>query len=487
MQIHDRQKETAGGFIFSDYTRRPHNLIDALHLQVSALLHALTKIFLIPFCIVQLNLVMMVAFALGLFLPKFILGRSLPFTWDAIYFFSLFFFCYRAFLLETAKRKGVSRFGPTKRNHLISLSPSMASAIKPAPDNGVTPEFIEKILSQESVINAMKADLTRTSQIGYKEVWRLGLITPDLDRYDPRPSQLTRREGVKKVVGDYNFRLNLDEQLPVTQTAVLYNPVYFNFQFNNLVITKLNDRFPISGYTRATTHHLSTEIEPGEFIDIRNIQMDIHSASAQNRSWLLPRFLQEAGFPLKDTYVDGDPLTTERGGTIVIDKGQVKIIYPKYFIQRRLIDDNGNLVDIGLDENFGLRSMFEVKMRPAVSDLLFRYVSAYGYIPVLRYRSFLFASEFMLPILDTPVSDSGWAELFINPSGKARLFIAKQKTLAEWYEMMKKLKQLFNRALTGTDYHFLGLTKDYTHLNQYFAEKQEILADYYVIQNWSLF
>jgi hypothetical protein len=292
---------------------------------------------------------------------------------------------------------------------------------------------------------------------------------------------------MKRVVDDYNYRLNLDDQLPVKQTAVLFNPVVFNFQFNNLLITRSNDQAAVPGYARPTRHGLSTKIEPGEYIDMRDLQMEIRPATAQNRSWSFPKFLQEEGFPLKDLYIDGDPLTTERGGTIVIDQGQVAIIYPKYFIQRRLIDDNGNLVDIGLDENFGMNSLFEVKMRPAVSKLLVSQVKASHLKPVLRYRCLPYGTDYMLPVVDTPFSDSGWADLFISPSGNAGLFIAKEKSLAEWYEMMDKLKQLLYRALAGTDYHFLGLTKNLTRLNQYLAEKQDILADYYLIQNWRLF
>jgi len=50
------------------------------------------------------------------------------------------------------------------------------------------------------------------------------------------------------------------------------------------------------------------------------------------------------------------------------------------------------------------------------------------------------ASNFMLPILDTPMSDSSWADLFIDTRGKAKLFIAKEKTLEEWKEMMERLR-----------------------------------------------
>jgi hypothetical protein len=93
----------------------------------------------------------------------------------------------------------------------------------------------------------------------------------------------------------------------------------------------------------------------------------------------------------------------------------------------------------------------------------------------------------MLPILDTPMSDSGWADLFIDSRGKAKLFIAKQKTLAEWCEMMESLRQLFFGELAKKGYHLLGLTKDPIQLNEYFMKKQKILEDFFTVMDWSLF
>ena len=92
----------------------------------------------------------------------------------------------------------------------------------------------------------------------------------------------------------------------------------------------------------------------------------------------------------------------------------------------------------------------------------------------------------MLPILDTPMSDSGWADLFIDTRGQAKLFIAKQKTLAEWYEMMERLRQLFFGELAKKGYQLQGLTKDQMHLNEYFSKKQRILEDYFIVVDWSL-
>jgi hypothetical protein len=201
----------------------------------------------------------------------------------------------------------------------------------------------------------------------------------------------------------------------------------------------------------------------------------------------LSKFLQEDGFPLKEHYLDGDPLTTERGGTIIFDKQKTKIVYSDYFVQRRLIDDEGNLVYLGLDENFSYSSTWDgVSVIPSISKKLYKCVEYNEYVPIVRFRSFPYASNFMLPILDTPMSESGWADLFIDTRGKAKLYIAKDKSLNEWYEMMEKLRQLFFEELTKKSYHLLGLTKDQMHLHEYFSKKQKILVDYFIIQDWSL-
>jgi hypothetical protein len=485
MQVHDKQKETLGGLIFSDYTRKPNTIVDVLRLQATTLVRALFKILGVYFSVGLLNPVITVVLGLLFFLPNIVLGHKIPILWNAVIFLFWFFSCYRAMLFRLARTKGVARTSDVRGTCRVAVSPSLNSSVQFALTTGVTPEFIAEILCQESVIPTIKNDLMKTGQIGYKEVWRLGLITPDQDRFDPRPSQPSLQERMKKFRADKNYRSNLLQQIPLKRAAVLHNPSYFNIQFNNIVIVGGSVK-PWIRFYPGWSYSLSTKMSSGEFTRIRDIQINTHAASAQNRSRFLPQFLREDGFPLKESYVDGDPLTSDRGGTLVIDKGELIIIYPRYFVQRRLIDDQGDLVDIGLDENFNHDPLFAVKMRPAVSELLVRYVKANGYIPVLRYRSVPYASDFMFPILDTPMSDSGWADLFIDTRGKGKLFIAKEKTLAEWYEMMNRLRQLLYSELARKDYHLLGLTEDKAHLNHYLSQKQEILRDYYIIQDWEL-
>jgi len=485
MQACDEHKVTLGEVFFDDYTKKPRTAFDALRLQVTTLVRALFKILTVYLSVALLRRAMMVVLGALIFVPNIVLSRTMPMLWSAVIYLFWFLICYRALLLSQATARGVARAGDVQGTCRLAVSSSLTSSIESASTHGVTPQFIEEVLGQESVIAAIKNDVARTGQIGCKEVWRFGLITPDQDRFDPRPSELSLRERMEKYKEDSNYRASLSEQIAPKRTAVLYSRSYFGFQPDRLTVAGGAVR-PSIGFYPGWSYGLSTKVNRGEFVRIRDILIDTDSPSSRNRSPSLSQFLREEGFPLKASYADGDPLTADRGGTIVIDKGELVITYPRYFVQRRLIDDQGDLVDLGLDEDFGLTPGFAVKMRPSVSEGLFRSVRAKGYIPVLRYRSVPYASDFFFPILDTPMSDSGWADLYIDTRGKGRLFIAKQKTLAEWYEMMNRLRELISSESARKDYHLLGLAKDKAHLNEYLAKKQDILADYYIIQDWVL-
>ena len=368
---------------------------------------------------------------------------------------------------------------PVQAEHLISLP------LLPRSTNKITPEFITDTLSEEIVSSVIRNDLERTRLIGVKEQWRLGLLTPDIDIYDLSLPELTRQERMSRTY-DATTMANLSNMIPIKRGAVLHSTSYFNVQLNNVLVLHGTKEPMIRRYP-GWSYALSSPAEGNGYKNIREIEINTDRPSTRNRSRPLLKFLQEDGFPLKDVYLDGDPLTTERGGTIVIDKGELKIIYPDYFVQERIIDDEGNLIYLGLDENFKHGASWTgVSVIPSLSRRLYKCVEYNEYIPIARYRSFPYASDFMLPILDTPLSDSGWADLFIDTRGKAKLFIAKEKSLEEWKQMMERLRQLFFAELTRTGYHLLRLTKDQMHLNEYFSKKQEILAEYFIILDWSL-
>ena len=72
---------------------------------------------------------------------------------------------------------------------------SIALALKPMEISRVTPELITEMLDNPNVVQAIRNDLRKTEQIGYKEEWRLGLITPDQDRLDPNLAVRFVRDG----------------------------------------------------------------------------------------------------------------------------------------------------------------------------------------------------------------------------------------------------------------------------------------------------
>jgi hypothetical protein len=338
-----------------------------------------------------------------------------------------------------------------------------------------TPEYVASLLASDSVLKAINGDLVRTDQIGHKETWSLCLITSGQDRFDPVIFGLGRQETLKRTLADRSFRSNIMGRVPVKRVAMLYSPTWFKYRLNNVLITADHSM---------RSHGLSTKAKAGEFTRLRELK--VHPASARGKSTNLPQFLRESGFPLRQAYSDADPLTTERGGTIVSDGGRLIVIYPKYFTQRTVIDDDGELVYLGLNEDVEYGTKYGIEMRPSTSALLFKCVSYHGYVPIVRYRSFPCASDFMLPLLDTPMSANGWADLFIDTRGRAKLFVAKERTLAQWCEMLDELKQLLYSELAREDYHLLGLTRDPTHLNAYLVKKQAILAKHYHIDDFVL-
>lgn len=370
----------------------------------------------------------------------------------------------------------------TQESRSASVSVLLGPFARLAAGDKVTPDFIAAVLGDQDVINAMKVDLSRTGQIGYKEVWRLGLITPDQDRFDPRPSQLGLQERLGQFQRDNNYRFNLLGRIPFSRAAALYNPANFNVQTNHLTVMGGLIKPPHGAL--GWSYRLSAQQSQDGYLRLREIQIDTDSALARDRSRHLPEFLREDGFPLKQVYADGDPLTSDRGGTIVLDSRNLRIVHPAYFRQRRLIDDRGMLLDLGLDESFSPQGFFGITMQPSISERLVRHVEAHGYTPVLRYRFLPYVSDFGFPILDTPMSMNSWADLYVDARGNGKLFIARENTLDEWNKMMAQLKQLLYEELAQKDFHLLGLTQDDTHLNEYLAKKLAVMARYFIIMNW---
>ena len=134
------------------------------------------------------------------------------------------------------------------------------------------PKLLEEVLNDEDFKTVIRNDVRKTHLVDYKQTWKFGVITPDID------SVVLRR-------GDVQFSDILEEarhlgQIPLKKTAVLYQPSFLG-TFQNITITG-GDVKPLWSYTHIT------KIKRGESIPIRDIKiMDIP----------LPEFLKKQGFP----------------------------------------------------------------------------------------------------------------------------------------------------------------------------------------------
>ncbi len=325
--------------------------------------------------------------------------------------------------------------------------------IQPQLGKDVTLEAIVALLDDESVKAAIRADLDKTGKINFHEQWRLGVINPE----------------------------SSSKSVRLLRTAVLYSGDLSRPE--NLAIT--GGTLMPKG-KKSWSFALKTVLSLGGSINLRDIQL-AQEPKLDAHSHDLAGFLRQSGFPIKEFYEDGDPLSTDRGGTIVLDStGEAVIIRPRYFTQRRLIDEQGSLVNLGADEDPARRATFEVKMMPSVSMALLDRVSQKKYKPLLRYRSVPYQAESLLPIMDTPMSKSGWADLFLDPQGKGRLYLANKNTREQWAEMMNRLSELYFEEVKLKDDRLVKLTQDSVLLRSYLHQKEKILADYYTIQDWNL-
>ena len=114
--------------------------------------------------------------------------------------------------------------------------------------NVVTPEFIQEILREESVVNAIREDLQRIHQIGGKEQWRLGLLAPDMDTYSPM------------------------FQIPIKRGAIIHPTTFFNAQFKNVMISHGTRAGLIESYP-AWSYGLRAPLTDHEYRNIRDLEI----------------------------------------------------------------------------------------------------------------------------------------------------------------------------------------------------------------------
>ncbi len=339
---------------------------------------------------------------------------------------------------------------------------------------------IERLLSESSVRREIAQDMARVGVVDYKEQWKLGVIRSGEDRVILIPGEFDEGMGLLE-------RANRLQQIPLKRTALLYPTVMFGKRDGlNVTGGGVKQIYPVWLYAlerkpeKGGSMPISDiTISPGALFR-RNIPELQASLGHRPQGMPIPEFLKRQGFSLKESYEDGNPFHLERGGIITPD-GMVH--HPDFFLQRSLIDDEGNLICLGHDEEAA--TMDTVKMQPAFYKRLaqqgFRTNGPFPFL--IRYRSHPVCDETMLPILDVPMSASNWSELVVNPQGKARLFTAKDNSDKQWAEMMSRLQQLLIVEMRKKQNRLLALTKDGAHLQEYLQQKETILSDYFEIRD----
>ncbi len=343
---------------------------------------------------------------------------------------------------------------------------------------------VEGLLGESRIKAAISEDMRRVDVVDYKEQWKLAVIKPDEDRVIFQAGEFDEGMGILE-------KANRFGQMPLKHTALLYPRTIIGKQ-EGLSIKGggVKQLYPVWMYA------LENKPKKGESMRIEDYTIGAAaffrkgipelqlSLSHMPQGMPIPEFLRKLGFPLKESYTDGDSLNSERGGIITPD-GEVH--HPEFFVQRSVVDDEGNLIVLGHDE--GAASDDTLKMQPAFYKKLaqqgFRTNGPFPFL--IRYRSHPVSDETMLPVLDIPMSASNWSELVISPDGKARLFTAKNNNDKQWAEMMSRLQQLLIDEMRKKRNHLLAFTKDVNHLNEYLKKKETILQDYFTIEDLGRF
>lgn len=343
---------------------------------------------------------------------------------------------------------------------------------------------IERLLSESSVRTEIAYDMGQTNHLRHKEQWFLGVVESGQDL-------------VILIPGEFDQGMRFFEKgeklhrLPLKKTALLYPSIMFSKRDGlNVTGGGIKQIYPSWVYwlgdkpERGESMPISEiTIAPGAFFRKGIPELQVSVADYPN-GMPVPEFLRRQGFPLKKTYDNGDPLNLERGGFI---EPNGYIHHPEYFVQRSLIDDEGNLIHLGLCESNPREDA--VYFTPAKLEKLAKQgyrtgeVSLDGPRFLIRYHSFPYESDIPLSILDPPISAPDFAELVICPSGKARLYVAKDQPDSNWQQMMDRLRDLFIAEMRKKGNHLLRFTQDSAHLYEYLAQKEAILQDYFIIED----
>lgn len=338
---------------------------------------------------------------------------------------------------------------------------------------------IREVLSDPSVQKAIKEDLNNLRKIRDKEEWRLGVILPGHD-----------------LVGRLGF-------LNPSKRAVI---------FPKSMIGHLAD-IAVSGSIFFYSRRIRLPEGHGEE---RYLLQKIKVLDPYHgyQPIPLPLFLQEEGFPIEQLKLSRQLMTIASGVIVRTPDPEGckslrfnKVFHPRFFIQRVLIDDEGEVIWLGLDYGQDPTPKFSVWMHPTLDVLTKLLMKLYQelkgapwhYEPLVWYHTsplpFTVAG---FPLLDIPLPGYTLVEVIIEPDGirdrdpvnpdrevlihQSRILIPRKG--ADFEAMIKRLEEHWEKTLSDCGGHLLHLAKD--KLREYLDRKMEIINEYYLMEDCEL-
>jgi len=313
-------------------------------------------------------------------------------------------------------------------------------------------------------VKQLNRDIQTLGRIRRKEEWRLGLISAGHDKIS--------RLGI----------------LQPTKRAVVFPKATFGRP----------DRIGVfAGGAALFTCQIMFPKEPGDLFNSDTFPLTAIKIKASGHGYRpipLSQFLTEEGFPVLRAGKGGSlhPYFSTLASGVVFETptGDFRAFRAPFFTQRVLIDDEGNVIWLGLDDGEDWRPMFFVPMRPANHNELFKVAySKWSKEPALWYYTspVPFDTGQNLPILDVPTTIEPLSTMVIDPFDpclQSKLFVPRKDVNLE--DMMQRANQLWKGTIAKCDGHLLRLTRDRERLLDYLKRKEELLGQYYLIEEIDL-
>jgi hypothetical protein len=173
------------------------------------------------------------------------------------------------------------------------------------------------------------------------------------------------------------------------------------------------------------------------------------------------------------------------------------LIKEPYFVHRSLLDDEGRLIYLGLDEGIVRYSPdpelvvynyehipYSVNCIPwkgyalvKYQNKTIRYARYADWHPLFRFTYFPLTCRTPLPLVDIPLPSKLWFDVFVQKGSSAVAYIPLHKV--DHNIMLTKLNELWDSQLAKKNYSLLTFTKDIDHIEDYLKAKDKILHDYF--------